>query len=530
MRSSRIELAFPVGGISEASNYTQQPGTKPGAQSLPTSVSLKNVRAFDPQNGRSRGAQRCGISKYLSSQISGTNPIQLLTHMAVSSTTSASATANVNRDIIRLAICNGNVRTFDTSSTSTPTSASQLATNVPFIQSAFILNHLYFADGTNWKYYDAEDDTMKTLTASAGSLPINGSDTPRLMCAWRERLVVSGVKGDRANWFMSRAGCPDDFDYSPSPTDPSQAVAGNNSEVGRPTDIITALIPYSDNLLILGCDHSIWAMTGDPAYGGSIQNISNITGVAHSGKPWCVSPEGMLYFAGSRGGIYMMAPQSRPERITSFSIDERLATIDYSDTMVNLAWNDREQGVHAFYAPLDGSSSEHVFFDVRNRSFWIDSFETATNNPTAIHEFDGDTATDRAILLGGQDGYVRKWDIDAEDDDGDQIDSEVWIGPITYGPGRKVMLKELQATLGENTCEIEYEVYAGESAEYAATTAKAKFGGTWTAGLNRPRRARAQGQAIYIKVYNNRCLDHWSFERLAANIAYKGRESTRRVT
>ena len=44
--------------------------------------------------------------------------------------------------------------------------------------------------------YNPATDTVDDWTASAGTLPADGdSNTPRLICNWRNRIVLSGLMG-----------------------------------------------------------------------------------------------------------------------------------------------------------------------------------------------------------------------------------------------------------------------------------------------------------------------------------------------
>ena len=104
------------------------------------------------------------------------------------------------------------------------------------------IQKVWFADGTNWCYYDPTTNAVSTWTANFGALPgvIGSLNTPRLICTWRGRTVLSGLIDDPENWFMSAVGDPTDWDYagqiltpgSMASTTPTQAVAGENAPQG----------------------------------------------------------------------------------------------------------------------------------------------------------------------------------------------------------------------------------------------------------------------------------------------------------
>src|SRR5262249_26865517 len=140
---------------------------------------------------------------------------------------------------------------------------SALSSAATVIRSTVLNSRMYFLDGVNWKYYDANTNSMLAWTATAGALPTDaGGNYPRLICTWRGRLVLSGLKQDPHNFFMSAVSNGHDFDYSPLSVTPTQAVAGNLSSLGLIGDVITSLVPYSDDVLIVGGDHTIWMIQG----------------------------------------------------------------------------------------------------------------------------------------------------------------------------------------------------------------------------------------------------------------------------
>lgn len=516
-----VNVSWPARGLDENFGYeTQQRGT---------TVDAQNVRTYDPSTGRARGAQRAGLSKYLSAQQSNAI-VQELIHATTASTAGDATSSVAVRTITSAAVIGGNVVTFDSSSFSTPTNGSgALSASAPVIFGAEKFGDLYFVDGTQAKYLDVSGDSVADWEAAVtgGSFPKNGTDYPRLITTWRGRVVVSGIKSDPHNWFMSCTDSAFDWDYAPDVPTNTQAVAGNNSEAGKIGDVVNAIIPINDDLLIFGGDHTLWRLSGDPLFGGQVDNVSQATGIAW-GRAWCIDPAGTVYFFGSRGGVYRMAGGSRPERMTAGRLDESLATLDMSTTLARLAWNDREQGVHVFLTQVDGSASTHYFYDARMDAWWKDVFATANHNPRTVHVFDGDAPGDRAILLGTENGYINKWDISADDDDGAAIDSYVMFGPFSK-PAVDLQLTEIQATLGVGSDDVTLSVHPGDSAE-AAKAASARFSVDISAGRNRAIRYRSTGASQYIKLRNNTLDEEWAFESMAAYFRETGRTRHRSFT
>jgi len=518
MGTQLFQQAFPFKGINENYSFHGQP---PG-----TCADALNVRAYDPDTGRSRGAQRAGLSKYLSGQhTGGTKTIQDLTSLVFVVAAAEVATTINWRNIKRVAVCNGSVQTFTTSAFATPTSGSgALSSLANKIFSAPMFDKLYFADGVNEKLYNLTTDAVAAWTASSGSLP-GTTYKPRLIELWHGRIVCSGVRDDPHNWFMSAVGDADNWNYSPATTVETQAIAGNNSTAGKVGDVINTMIPYNDDLLIFGCDHSIWQLTGDPVAGGRIDRISDITGMSF-GRPWAKTPDGAIYFWGSRGGLYRMIPGSAPERISADKIDERFADVDIENVMVSMVWDDRTQGLHVFISPLTAAAATHYYYDARNDSFWADSFASTNHNPITVDLFDGDDPTDRVVLLGGMDGYIRKIDVAADDDDTEDIDSYVVIGPVKLAQNMSFRLDEIQVLLGENSDAAKLEVYVGNTVEQAYNSTQV-FEANLVAGRNPSKRPRRRGHAAYIKILNDDPDSKWSYESMNVSLTPYGRNAQR---
>lgn len=544
-----IQVSFPLGGINESKAKKAQPEG--------TTADALNVRAFDITSGRSRGAQRSGLSKYTTDVVVSNKRVQDINHSVVTTTAASSMTAMGIRSVRGIAVCDGIVKKFTSAGvTALTTATASLSTTAPVIFSTqFFGGDIYFADGVNAKLYDQSADDVATWTASAGSLPKSGDNYPRLIETWRGRIVQSGIKSDPHNWFMSAVGDATDWDYAPATETETQAVAGNNAAAGQPPDTINCIIPYSDDVLLFGCDHSIWQLSGDPQAGGRLDLVSDVTGMAF-GRPWCKSPEGNIYFYGSRGGVFVMAPSQTPQRLSAGRIEERLNHVDLNKTIVRLVWNDRELGVHVFLTRLDSMPSEHWFYDTRNDSWWRDRFTTVSMNPVAVHVMDGDDPADRTILIGSENGYIRKLNPDVFTDDGDAIESYVLLGPLQLDNGNiPFVISEVQGFLTASSANVDYVFYMGDSAESVAAFIAGGYllregggkitleDGTGSITLNSDQvlpdgtlsavrsvvhYPRKRGYAAYLKVGNATSTQWWAMESMRLAICGIGTSRGRR--
>jgi hypothetical protein len=309
---------------------------------------------------------------------------------------------------------------------------------------------------------------------------------------------------------MSAVGDPFNFDYSPPVQTVQQAVAGSiTTGYGKNPDIVTAIIPYTDDVLLIGGTRSIRKFLGNPAEGGINVSVTEITGVAY-GAAWCQSPEGIIYFFGSRGGVYRMDPESGvPNRLTSMTIDERLADIDLDANVVSLLWDDRAIAVRIYITPISGGPAVNYVWDVRNEAWWPFSYANNVHNPFSIHLLSGTRPEDRIILEYGQDGYVRMVDIDAPTDDGTEINSFMFLGPFS-----DAMLIQLETTLSETSNDVTWSVCTSRTEELALT-ATPRLMGKFTKGRNMTQWPRVYIERGYLKLSAS---GRWAMEKVMAGM------------
>jgi hypothetical protein len=342
----------------------------------------------------------------------------------------------------------------------------------------------------------------------------------KLIAIWGGRVVLSGLSTDPNNVFMSAVGDPFNWDYSPAVQTVQQAVAGNvTSGYGKNSDIVTALIPYTDDILLIGGTHSIRKFVGNPAEGGVNVNVTDITGIAE-GRAWCQSPEGVIYFFGSRGGVYQMDPEGGiPSRITALSIDERLANVDLDNNVIRLIWDDRSIAVRIYITPTSGGTTTHYVWDVRNEAWWPRQYANSDHDPFAVHLLYGGSEAERRVLEYGQDGYIREVDVDSPSDDGEPINSFILLGPFS-----QMMLMEIDATLSETSGQVNWSIRSASSLE-KALTGKPRSSGRFRRGRNTPQWPRTYIEEGYLKL---EASGPWAMEKIMA-VMDEVNETTRRV-
>lgn len=508
------------------SNFELQPpegmDVSTGYEHLPKNASLllKNVRLFDPKTEKLRLSKRQGLSKYWNVQGNGT-AIQDINQYVTAGYSDAGDT-QVRRAVDGFLVTDGDVVHFDETSYNNATGGAGALSSTPAqIFSAQAFGYVYYVDGNDEKRLDPDNGADGTVddwetAVTDGHLPEYGGETgdhARLIEMWRGRIVLSGVQSSPHNWFMSRQADPLDWDYAQ--TDAQAAVAGNNAEAGEIGDVVNAMVPYSDDYIIFGCDHSIWMMSGCPMCGGRIDNISEVTGMVW-GRPWCTTPDKRVLFYGSRGGVWSMTPgQSLPERISQ-AIDPELKDYNIDEHVFRMAYDTRFDLAYLFITPIGGTTAgTHYVFDV-NRGGWMkDEFASYNYDGYCCKMFDGDDPDDRVLLIGCKDGHVRKYDTSVSADDTKAFQSEAWYGAVMFRDDNLAVLKTLRPTMSNNTDQANLEVY-GHLEAYEAVTGDYTYRTIVGPGRNYARKQRSTGKRIFVVVKDENANGHWSVESMWA--------------
>jgi hypothetical protein len=351
--------------------------------------------------------------------------------------------------------------------------ATPQVSSTALVSMAYADGQVFIADGsgTLWNYTIATDTVAATVAVpSPGNITGTVPPNCNLVCNWRGRVTLAGDSQNPQNFYMARPagtyfntvtstltaiGAGVDWDYSQ--TDSAAAVAGNLAHSGKIGEPITALIPFSDDYLKFGCSHSLWMAQGDPADGGTITNVSNSMGIV--GKDaWVVDPAGTLWFVAT-GGLFQVRPAWEfyrpPEPVSQQAINQSFTGLNPGTEKVTCVYDPDLLYLHIFVTPLDGSIGTHITMDARSvgqdgpPSFWPQQF-SSTQGPTAATLYFSDgSPNNRAVVLGGADGYLRQWQDTALDDDGSAINASITLGPFAPVPGEAAVLTGITIDLGE---------------------------------------------------------------------------------
>jgi hypothetical protein len=363
------------------------------------------------------------------------------------------------------------------------------------------------------KVYDPSTDTLSawhntTRTANdAMAIPI----ACRIVSSYKDRMVLAG--DDTGVVYLSRAGDPDDWDFSASNTDEERAIGlgAATSDIAGLPEAVTAVIPHTDDYLLLASKNTFWVLRGDPGSGGVLDNLSHDVGCI-SRFAWCRDPEGNAYILTTNGIYHQPAGATvSPQKLSKHLIPQSLLGIDLEVIEPFLVYSLEYDGVFIFLAPKSTRPMDSWFFDSESAGFFPVQYNNQNHHPRSVLSYKPETQAFTKVLFGGKDGFIRS--IGGTTDDGGTIASRCVIGPIRLGV-RGGFVKELRAVLAENSGDVYWSLTTGDSEEGTLTTTPV-VNGTWSEGHNYMNRPNVVGRAAYLNLFSP---NQWAMEVVEARI------------
>jgi hypothetical protein len=401
-----------------------------------------------------------------------------------------------------VAVCNGGVYIGNTTALTLANGGTNALSSQLTPQIAYFPPKGYAVDGFAIQQINLTTATVETYTATAGTAPANCT----LACSWNGRLVLAGKRDDPSQWYMSAQLAPTDWNYGGG-LSTSAVAATTNPSMGQVGDAIIAMIPFTDDILVFLCDHTLVVLNGDPGTGGHLDLVSNAIG-GLGPNCWTKSPEGILYFAGTSGFYEMQPGGGAPKCISNTTINEFFRAINRSTTYVQCQWDRDRWGCWIFCTPIVSGTATHLFYDVRSGGFWKMRFPN-DYGPISALVYDGDAATDRLLLMGGRTGYIYQFDDTLAHDDGPTaITSYVWLGPfIAEDDLHETKVYSLQAYLsdqqGSLVNQLDWTLQGGSDAMNALSASPdATASGSYAAAYGRQpsnNEARLRGLCFAMK-------------------------------
>ena len=382
--------------------------------------------------------------------------------------------------------------------------------------------------GYNWTVYPG---------GSSGSLPAKV-----YLGAWyRGRAILSGNPNDPHQWYMSRQLNPFDFAYVA--LDAQTPVAGTNADAGKVGDIVRALIPFHDDFMIFGCASSMHYLQGDPAAGGELHSIDDFSGI-FGARSWCFDKIGDLYLFGDDGISRIKRGSLFVENLSGLNLPQLLKdrAADPKTHRIVLGYDKRRDGIGIEITLLEDGSNSNYFYDIKGEGFFPESYPNECGVYSMLY-YPSNTESNADLLLGCKDGYLRKFDDIAKDDNkgatGQTISSNVLM-PIQDlssedddGQGRlnSVTLELSGGASGgshSNSDGVTLDVHVRDSAETLVEAVKdgdtPLITRTFTGpGRQKRIREKARGKWLGILLKNSLATKSWSLSKLSINSKLAGR-------
>ena len=385
----------------------------------------------------------------------------------------------------------------------------------------------------NWTPYSSPDETNPAF----GSLPAKC-----YLGGWyRGRAVLSGNPNDPHQWYMTRQLNPFDLAYAAG--DAQSPVAGTNADAGKVGDIVRAVIPFHDDYLIFACASSMHYLQGDPAAGGELHSIDDFSGI-FGARSWCFDKIGDLYLFGDDGISRVKRGTVFVENLSGFSLpklleDEAANPVTHR---VVLGFDKRRNGIVVTITLLEDGSNSNYFYDIAGKGFFQETYPNECGAYSMLY-YSANDEGNADLLLGCKDGYIRKFDDTAKDDNkggsNQKITSYVLM-PIKNldeedddGQGR-LTSATLELSGGAsggahaNSEGATLDIHVRDSAETLVEAVKdgdtplitRTFSGP---GRQKRIRKKARGKWVGIVLRNNASGESWSLSKLSINSRLAGR-------
>jgi len=346
-------------------------------------------------------------------------------------------------------------------------------------------------------------------------------------------LIIGGHPDYPHQWYACKVADPWNWLYASN--NALTAITGQNADAGELGDVLRALIPYGDDYMVMGAAHSMYLMTGDPASGGSIDELSDHIGI-YGPKSWVKDTNGNLYFLGTNGLYKMEGGRSKPVNISIGVMPKFIE--DWALTpgthIVTLSYDPVREGIGIHKTATSDGSNENYWFSLKTQGFYPETYP----KECGIYSYtfnDSDSPTYKYPALGCRDGYIRCFKETSKDDDiggsDEAISSYVTLPSMPLGDGMSYgKLRELVfesaggASSGDysDTDGFSYAVYQADDAETLLEDIRdggtGNFSGTISGtGRSSYIRTKLRGRYGTIKLSNSTAAQTWAINRVLYN-------------
>lgn len=183
-------------------------------------------------------------------------------------------------------------------------------------------------------------------------------------------------------------------------------------------------------------------------------------------------------------------------------------------------------GTEDTVAPL----GQHWFLDMKTRAFWRSKYQ-GDHQPYCLAKLP--VGGNSQVIMGCRDGYLRRHDHDASDDDGTSITSNIILGAFHLGGNkrsREGAITEIFGDIADSSGTVNWRIVTANTAEEAidnavddiinGTTDNVKSSGSWTANFNNISYPRTRGAWAVIWLNSTA---KWAYESLSIERTIFGR-------
>jgi len=342
-------------------------------------------------------------------------------------------------------------------------------------------------------------------------------------------------------WYATRQMNP--WDFNNGATDDARALFASNTSALRIGDTVVTAIPYKDDICVWGCANSLWCLIGNPAAGGTIQELDLTCGLLSANAHAWDNKEN-LFLITTSGLLVVPRGFGPPENLTEVRYPQFISDLafDASIHRLTLTYDRQHNGLIICRTVLATGESTAWWFDLRSNGLFPEQYPNDCGMFSS-HYYAAISPDYRKTLIGCNDGYIREYAAATKndtlfDDTTQAIDSYVGLGPIPMSPkSGEGQLSNLHATLagglsggGDDSSSVGFQVYAEDTAEEVISKmvngSAPKAGGTFT-GPGRMRgnkhTQKVRGSFAGVKLRNDTASQTWAFEKLTGDVKPTGR-------
>jgi hypothetical protein len=376
----------------------------------------------------------------------------------------------------------------------------------------------------NWAVYPDDADTS--------DIKVNGNmpKEPVILALYRGRIVMSGDRNSPHVVYMSQSTNPFNFSYTQDDAISASALSGGFA--GNIGDIVTAIIPYKDDYMLIGCSQSIWLLRGDPASGGSIDQISFTVGIFDKTSfDWdsqenlyFIDANGIYKIGAGFGAVVKLTENVLPDFISEFALAPNIHR-------VSVQYDRKNHGILFCKSDLDTGQNQNFWFDLRTSGFFPENYPADCSAYCGCF-YTADDPAYRKLLVGSGDGFIRVFEEslykDQTSNGESAIDSFVLIGPLNINADdASAVLTQIIFNLAQESNSIEYSIYTEKTAQQCISkalddSAISHWSGSADAGISFTIRPRIRGTYLVLKISNGLIDKTWALEKIIAQTRKAG--------